>query len=73
MKELELAVLTRDMPEHGLEEGDVGTIVHVYPEAEAYEVEFVTGDGHTVAVLTLEPGDVRPRAGTELLHTRDRG
>lgn len=30
MNELELVVLERDIPEHGLARGDVGTVVHVY-------------------------------------------
>jgi len=36
----------------------------------AYEVEFVTAQGTTVAVLTLERGDVRPLQGHEILHVR---
>lgn len=70
MKELELVVLKRDIPEHGLTCGDVGTIVHVYEDGEAYEVEFVLASGETLAVLTLEAGDVRPRGGQEILHAR---
>lgn len=73
MNEHELTVLTRDIPEHGLTRGDVGTIVHVYSGGEAYEVEFILASGETVAVLTLEPDDVRPRSGQEILHTRSMG
>jgi hypothetical protein len=70
MNELELVVLKRDIPEHGLTRGDVGTVVHVYGHGAAYEVEFLLGSGETVAVLTLEADDVRPRGGKEILHTR---
>ena len=70
MNEHDLVVLNRDLPEHGLTEGDVGTIVHVYTDGEAYEVEFVLASGETVAVLTLEAGDLRPRSGREILHSR---
>ena len=42
MKELESAVLTRDLPEHGLVKGDVGTIVTVYAGQKAFKVEFIT-------------------------------
>jgi hypothetical protein len=73
MKELDLAVLTRDVPDHGLARGDVGTIVHVYPSGHAYEVEFILASGETVAVLTLEAGDIRARRGQEILHTRSLG
>ena len=30
ISELDMVVLTRDLSEHGLQKGDVGTIVHVY-------------------------------------------
>ena len=73
MKELDLVVLTRDLPEHGLARGDVGTVVHAYSDGEAYEVEFVVASGETVAVLTLESCDVRPREGQEILHSRPLG
>lgn len=73
MKELDLVVLERDIPEHGLARGDLGTIVHAYSNGAAYEVEFVLASGETVAVLTLEAGDVRPREGREILHTRNLG
>lgn len=73
MKELELVVLERDVPEHGLARGDVGTIVHAYRQGRGYEVEFILGSGETVAVLTLGAGDVRPRGEHEILHTRTLG
>lgn len=41
-----------------------------YPDGGAYEVEFITGDGMTVAVLTLEKSDVRSLADGEILHAR---
>lgn len=71
MNELDLVVLTHTVADHGLEAGDVGTIVHVYQDGRAYEVEFVTSEGRTVAVLTLSPVDVRPRASREILHVRE--
>ena len=70
MKELDIASLTQDLPEHGLKRGDLGAIVFVYNEGEAYEVEFATLDGETVAVLTLSPDQVRPTTNREIAHTR---
>ena len=70
MKELELVVLRRSVPEHGLMPGDVGTIVHDYGNGSAYEVEFVLASGDTVAVLTLSREDIREREGSEILHSR---
>ena len=72
IKELSLVVLTHSIPQHSLVAGDVGTVVHVYPKAEAYEVEFMTGLGKTIAVLTLRPGEIRPIAA-EILHARSVG
>lgn len=60
IRELDSVVLVRNLPEHGLEAGDVGTVVYVYGEGEGYEVEFVGGEGETVAVITLGPEDIRP-------------
>lgn len=48
-------------------------MVFRYPDGEAYEVEFMTGNGDTVAVLTLERGDVRSLADGEILHARRLG
>ena len=59
IKELDTIVLTLDIEEHNLEQGDVGAIVHCYP-ADGYEVEFVTGEGTAAAVLTLTGDDIHP-------------
>jgi hypothetical protein len=73
IKELDTVVLKRDLSEHGLERGDVGTVVHRYGTGEVLEVEFVTGEGETVGVLTLDAEDVRPMRRKEVLHARDLG
>ncbi len=73
VKELDTVVLKRNLVEHGLERGDVGTVVHRYRTGEALEVEFVTGEGETVAVVTLDAEDVRPMHSKEVLHARDLG
>jgi len=70
IQELDTVVLTHDLPEHGLEQGDVGAIVHVYGEGRAFEVEFVTAAGKTLAVVTAAAADIRPMAATEVLHVR---
>lgn len=70
MSEHDTVVLTRSLPEHGLEAGDVGAIVHVYDAGQGFEVEFVTGSGETLGVVTLNSADVRPVATGEILHVR---
>jgi regulator of protease activity HflC (stomatin/prohibitin superfamily) len=69
-EELDTVVLTRDITEHGLKQGDIGAVVHVYQDSAAFEVEFVTGKGRTVAVLTLQPEEIRPIHNQEILHVR---
>ncbi|MBT8397938.1 MAG: DUF4926 domain-containing protein [Gemmatimonadetes bacterium] len=70
MDELNLVALTRDVPEVGLAAGDIGTVVFRYPNGKRFEVEFVTAEGKTLAVLTLAEGDVRELTGGEILHAR---
>ena len=71
IKEHDRIVLKTSVPAEGLEEGDVGTVVHVYKDGEAYEVEFVALDGHTAAVVTLEAAQVRPISARDITHTRE--
>lgn len=66
---LETVVLRRDVTEHDLQRGDLGTIVERY-ETGGLEVEFLTANGRTQAVLTLEPGDVRKIQPDEVLSVR---
>lgn len=70
MKELETVVLTEDIAEHGLREGDLGTIVLVHGASAGYEVEFVTLDGETIAVVTLTASQVRPVDSRAIAHAR---
>ena len=70
IKEHERVVLKAPIPEEGLEIGDVGTVVHVYRDGGAYEVEFTTLAGKTVAVVTVEASQVRPVNQREITHAR---
>ncbi len=49
--------LLRDLPEHHLKRGQVGTIVDVYAP-EAAEVEFVDNEGYTYALTTVPTVDL---------------
>ena len=69
IKELDTIVLTIDLPEFGLHAGDLGTVVLVRKHG-WYEVEFVTLDGETVAVISLAPEQVRPVGHREVAHAR---
>lgn len=71
IKELDTVVLTHDIKEYGLTEGDIGAVVHCYGDKSAYEVEFITAEGKTIAVLTLSVEDIRPMREREILHARE--
>ncbi len=65
-------VLMEPLPVLGLEAGDVGVVVHVHRDGEAYEVELLTLDGDTVAVETLLSTLVRPARRDDIPHVRER-
>ena len=69
MKPHDNVVLRRPLPDFGLETGDVGAIVHRHTD-DAFEVEFVSGEGATVAVVTLRAADLRPVSAGDMLHMR---
>jgi hypothetical protein len=59
ISELDTVVLTRDLPENGLEAGDVGTVVLIHDEGAGYEVEFTSLAGNTLAVVTVPASAIR--------------
>ncbi len=71
IKEHDLVVLTVPLLSEGLETGDVGTVVHIHKDGQAYKVEFLTLDGDTAAVATLEASQVRPVNKRDITHARD--
>jgi hypothetical protein len=70
IKEHDRVVLKSDVETERLVAGDVGTVVHIYENGAAYEVEFLTLDGKTVTVTTLEASQVRPIEPHEIAHAR---
>ena len=71
IREHDRVVLTAPVPSEHLERGDVGTVVHVYADGKAFEVEFMTLDGQTAAVATVEASAVRPVTAREITHSRE--
>lgn len=70
LKELDRVVLTAPLASEGLECGDVGTIVLVHNDGEAFVIEFTTLDGETAAVATVDAACVRPVGPREIVHAR---
>lgn len=70
IREHDRVVLRIDVPDAGLIRGDIGTVVHIYRDGTAFEVEFVALDGETAAVVTLEASQVRAVGKHEIAHAR---
>ncbi len=71
IQELDTVVLAHSIDQYGLQQDDIGAVVHRYKNGEAFKVEFVTGEGETIAVLTLTQTDIRPMRRQEILHVRE--
>lgn len=71
INELDTVVLFHDIDKYSLKKGDIGAVVHCYKDGTAFEVEFVTGEGKTIIVLTLTQADIRPMHEKEILHVRE--
>jgi hypothetical protein len=61
---LDTVALIEDVPAHGLTAGEVGAVVEVHGDGEAFEVEFCDNAGATYGLHTLRADQIVP------LHTR---
>jgi hypothetical protein len=48
----------------------MGTVVLVHQSGKGYEVEFITLDGETVAIVSLFAAQVHPISSREIAHAR---
>ncbi len=71
IKEHDRIVLLENIQEHDLQTGDVGTVVHIHRQGKAFEVEFMTLDGGTVAVATLISSQIRAVCKRDITHVRE--
>jgi len=71
IQEHESIVLTVNLPSSGLEVGDIGVVIHIHQNGKAFEVEFLTFDGDTIAIETLEQTQIRPIQAREIPHVRE--
>jgi hypothetical protein len=72
LKEHSQVILKKPLPALGLQAGDVGIVVNVYDNGAAYEVEFLSTDGHTIGLATIDAADLRPATGSAVVHARER-
>jgi hypothetical protein len=54
IREFDRVMLTEDLPEYGLKVGDIGAVVDIHGDHAGYEVEFISLEGHQIAVVTLK-------------------
>lgn len=71
IREHDVVVLTADLPEQNLHAGDVGTVVHAQKHGKAFEVEFSTLTGKTIAISTVSSSSCRPVSQTDVAHVRE--
>ncbi len=71
IREHDRVVLTVDLPDVGLKQGDIGTVVLIHQGGAGFEVEFMTLAGETIAVATLLPAQVRPITKRDIAHVRE--
>ena len=70
INELDRVALTEALPEHGLEPGDVGTVVMVHKGGQGFTLEFLSLTGETDAIVTVRSSAVRPIRRREITHVR---
>jgi Domain of unknown function (DUF4926) len=70
IKEHDRVALTEDLPKYGLKRGDIATVVMVH-STPGYELEFVTLDGATYAVVSVFPHQVRAIGRREIAQARE--
>lgn len=66
--EFDVVALTHDLSDGVLRTGAWGTVVYRHPDATAYDVEFVTPEGRTLALRTLTASDFRLVDPDEMSH-----
>jgi hypothetical protein len=67
------AVLTRDIPAHGLRRGDVVRVVDSHPLADgesACSIEVFNAVGETIAVTSVNAADLEPLLANEVFSVR---
>jgi len=58
IKLLDVVALTVDLPDHNLWRGQVGTVVEILAQGDAFEVEFSDSNGRTYQSLGLRPDQI---------------
>jgi hypothetical protein len=71
INEHDQVVLAANLPQHQLQAGDLGVVVHIHGDHAGYELEIFSADGHTLDVVTVNANQVRPVNRRDVLHVRE--
>ena len=71
IKLLDVVALTGDLPEYNLRRGQVGTVVEILADGNAFEVEFSARDGRTYESVGLSPDQIAIEEDKQTLETKD--
>jgi hypothetical protein len=71
IKEYQRVALLVDLPEQGLQTGDIGVVVMIHGDHAGYELEIFSADGQTLDVVTVVAEQVRPVRRRDVLHVRE--
>ncbi len=70
IQEHDRIILTTDLPEYSLKTGDIGTVVLAHEQHNGFEVEFVSLNGETIAVISLFAQQIRAIGQREIANAR---
>ena len=59
IKLLDVVALTQDIPKHNLKRGDIGTVVEILSNGEAYEIEFSNANGQMSKCVSFLASQLR--------------
>ena len=71
IEEFDQVVVTTDLPEQNLKEGDLGTVVMIHGNHEGYELEIFNAKGETLDVVTVYANQVRALKPSDRLSVRE--
>ncbi len=54
LREHDVVTITEDIPNEGVARGDVGAVVHCYPDLGVYEIEVLDDQGRSKCVVTAK-------------------
>ncbi len=71
IKLLDVVALIGDLPEYNLRRGQVGTVVEILADGNAFEVEFSARDGRTYESVGLSPDQIAIEEDKQTLETKE--